>query len=166
MSVLTQEIEVMQNPALGSVLLWRFAQAYASAHPQKDGPPLPLAFLVLPLLWHTGTAETVASTRTGSGLRLFAGKFMDPIGSARDVLFAVQDRAIRWREKSAAGLRMAYATGLLELAESGRLKVCSTTPEPNQNRVVAAMVDGAEKLGVWFASLSLDEICLVLHVRF
>jgi hypothetical protein len=166
MNVLTQEIEMMQNPALGAVLLWRFTKAYTEAHPQKAGPPLPLAFLVLPLLWHVGTAEPLASTRTASGLRLFAGKFNEPSGGARDVLLAVQDRAIRWREKTAASLRVAYATGLVELGENGHLQAPATIREPDQNRTVATMVDGAEKLGVWFAALSLDEISLILYVRF
>ena len=156
----------MQNPALGAVLLWRFSKAYADAHPHKAGPALPLAFLVLPLLWHAGTAEPLASTRTSSGLRLFAGKFNEPSGGTRDVLLAVQDRAIRWREKTAASLRVAYATGLIEPTDSGCLQVRLTGREPDQNRTVATMVDGADKLGVWFARLSLDEISLILYVRF
>lgn len=165
MSVLSREIELMQNSALGAVLLWRFTKAHAEANSLKTGPALPLTFLVLPLLWHSGTAEQLTCTRTSSGLRLFAGKFNDRNGT-HDVLLAVQDRAIRWREKTAASLRVAYSTGLIALADNGCLQPRFIGPEPDQNRTVAAMVDSADKLGVWFSSLSLDEISLILHVRF
>jgi hypothetical protein len=166
MNILTQEIEFMQNPALGALLLWRFTKAYSDAHPENVGPKLPLVFLVLPLLWNTGTSEPLAGTRTASGLRFFAAKFSKPSASSLDVLASVQDRAIRWREKTAASLRMSIATGLLELADSARVRVRSNPTEPTQNRTVSDMVDGAEKLGVWLAPLSVDEISLILHVRF
>lgn len=156
----------MQNPALGALLLWRFTKAYCDTHPQKSGPNLPVAFLLLPFLWHAGTSEPLACTRTASGLRLFAAKFTQPADGARDVLLAVQDRAIRWRDKTAASLRVAFATGLLELGGDGRIRVRLNPTEPNQSRVIAEMVDSAEKLGVWFAPLSVEEISLILHVRF
>jgi len=166
MNVLTREIEVMQNPALGSLLLWRFAKAYADAHPQKAGPLLPLAFLVLPLVWNQGTAGPLEGTRTGSGLRFYVGKFANADEGGREVLLMLHDRALRWREKSAASLRLGYATGLLSLGDDGRVRAESTAPEPAQNRTVANMVDGAEKLGVWFAPLTLEEVGITLHVRF
>src|ERR1700754_2142945 len=72
MTVLDEEVYVMQNPALGALLLWRFVKAHAEAHPQKLGVPLPLAFLVLPLVWHATSAELIEGTMTASGLRKYA----------------------------------------------------------------------------------------------
>lgn len=166
MSALTQEAQVMQNPALGAVLLWRFAKAHADAHPQKQSPVLPVSFLILPLLWHAATAEPLTGTQTSSGLRKYAAKFTHPTGGARDVLLSLQDRATRWRAKTLDSLRVAFAAGLLDLGEDGRIVAQASIPEPKQNRTVAQMVDGAEKIGVWFASLTVEEVSLILQVRF
>ncbi len=42
------ELDIVQNPAIGAYLIWQFALGY-----QEDGAegvPIPLAFLVLPML--------------------------------------------------------------------------------------------------------------------
>jgi len=41
MTTLGREIHLMQNPALGAVLLWRFASAYAEAQATHSSVPLP-----------------------------------------------------------------------------------------------------------------------------
>ena len=73
------ELDVVQNPAIGAYLIWQFTLGY-----QEDGAevaPIPLAFLVLPMLLHRQTFDEVASTRKASGLTLFAAK-LDVEGNA------------------------------------------------------------------------------------
>jgi hypothetical protein len=165
MSTLSQEAEIMHNPGLGAVILWRFARGYVEAQAERRGPPLPLAFLVLPLVWHAGTFDELDRTREASGLRKFAAKFTESDGT-RDVLLSIHDRAVRWRAKTHASLRMALASGLLGCGSDGCLTVMAKTNEGGSNPEVFAQCEAAGKLGQWFASLSLHEISLILHVEF
>lgn len=164
MNALSAEAYRMQNPALGAVLLWRFAKAYRGAHDGRKSPPLPLAFLVLPLVWHFDTAECIGGTMTSSGLRKFASKFTETEG-IRDVLLGIHPRAMRWRPKTLSSIRMGLSTGLLGI-EGARVVALRTANEPHSNKTVTVMVDAAEKLGVWFTSVSVHEVGLILHVQF
>ena len=74
MTALGLESRLVQNPALGAVVLWRFVHSYYHAHSLRAAAPFCLAALVLPMVWHAETAENIASTREASGLRAFADK--------------------------------------------------------------------------------------------
>ena len=52
MATLNKEVRAIQNPALGSVLIWRAASSYQKNHPAGSFLPLPLSFIVLPILLH------------------------------------------------------------------------------------------------------------------
>lgn len=164
MNALARESYRMQNPALGATLLWRFAKAHADADRDRKGPPLPLGFLVLPMIWQHDTAETIGSTMTNSGLRKFAAKFTET-DAARDILLGIHPRAVRWRPKTQAALRLGLSAGLLGI-EHAQLVSRRSANEPLSNGTIATMADAADKLGVWFASLSVHEVGLILHVQF
>ncbi len=51
MTTILNEVQAMQNPALGAALLWRFACGF-TPESSPNGTPLPLAFVVLPLAFH------------------------------------------------------------------------------------------------------------------
>lgn len=163
MNVLAQETQLMQNPALGALLLWRFAKAYPESHLQKLDSPLPLAFIVLPLVWHPDTAEVIAGTLTTSGLRKYAAKFTESEG-ARDVLIGINDRVAHLRPKTRAALRVALATGLVGVTPDARIVSKLQSNEQGSNSTVLSMADNAEKLAAWFAPLSTHEVSLILHV--
>ena len=92
------ELDIVQNPAIGAYLIWQFTLGY-----QEDGAeeaPIPLAFLVLPMLLHRQTLDEVASTRKASGLPLFAAKF----DKEREILMGIRDieaRSDRLRHRTA-----------------------------------------------------------------
>ena len=92
MKALSLEVRNVQNPALGAGLLWRFACGYSEAHPRRDPVPLPLLFLVLPIILHEQIEELVAGTQKASGLRAFAGKFAKSVNSMQDLLMGIHDR--------------------------------------------------------------------------
>jgi hypothetical protein len=70
MAILSKEVRAIQNPALGSVLIWRAASSYQKNHPTGSFMPLPLSFLILPVLFHEETSALVAGTRTSSAIML------------------------------------------------------------------------------------------------
>lgn len=167
MTTLSQETDNVQNPALGAALLWRFACGYIEGHRTADTAPLPLFFLVLPVLLHQATAQFVKGTQKSSGLRAFATKFSEPKSSKQDVLLAIHDRMVRLRNLSLDSLRVALSTRLVHLDVTGHVLPLSRT------RAVAGVPDDArqlmrdaEKLGVWCAQLTLHEVASTLKVRF
>jgi len=167
MTSLTHELRLMQNPALGAVLLLRFAKAYATAHPEHQAAPLPLLFLVLPAVWHEPTATQIISTQQGSGLRAFAAKFTESRPPQLDVLLDLHERARRWRPKSREAMRMAMAVGLLRIGTDGRaIPGSQEWPNVSQPSTAKTMSNAVEKFAGWCAPLTLHEISLALHVKF
>jgi len=163
MTRLLGEIQAMQNPALGATLIWRFACGYTPKDIAHDGVPLPLAFVVLPVVLHERTRREVITTQRSSGARKFEEKF----GDKGDVLFALHERALVLRELSLRSLRHALASGLVSLLpEQGVLWPRSYTKPYIDERAVAELLGAAEKLGAWCSSLSLYEISGILRVEF
>src|SRR5687768_8712319 len=110
MSSLAREVRNIQNPALGAGLLWRFACGYVRGHRTRDPAPLPLLFLVLPILLHEQTASFVQGTKKASGLRMFASKFGTAANAKQDLLIAIHDRMLTLRRLSLESVQIALAT--------------------------------------------------------
>jgi hypothetical protein len=167
MTTLGLETRLVQNPALGAVLLWRFASKYSASHPVHAAPSMCLAALILPLVWHADTMENLTGTQERSGLKAFADKFTDTTNSSVDGLMAIHPRTARWRTKTLESLKVGFGSGLLRISPTGDLipghKEWQLTKQPS---IVQRQVKAAEKLGAWFASLTLLEIASTLHVRF
>jgi 4-hydroxybenzoate polyprenyltransferase len=75
MTSLTREVRIVQNCALGATVIWRFVVGYTQSSKTSEGPPLPLGFIVLPVVFHEDTVNLIGSTRGDSGLHAFADKF-------------------------------------------------------------------------------------------
>lgn len=162
MKLALREVQAVQNPALGAVLLWRFTIGYCPETATRGGAPMPLCFLVLPMTMHTATCDEITSTQAASGLRAFEQKFK----SDGDYLLAIHHRMLSMRVLSLRSLRIALATGLVTLVPSDGSVWPRTrdivTPDPSVKRLVAA----AEKLGRWFGELNAYEIAGILRVEF
>lgn len=164
MSASLSEPEIIQNPALGAYTLWRFGLGFQSegGHPA----PLPLVFLVLPLVLHRSTLELVASTRKTSGLALFAAK----MGEERENLLAVHERALALRHLSLQSIAMGIGGGLLMLdyaaATMRANTVASDLPNPSLPERVRALTGAADKIGYWFSKVGLAQIASTLMIEF
>ncbi len=167
MRTLAQEVRNVQNPALGAGLLWRFACEYTVNHPNHGPVPVPLLFLVLPIVLHAETESVVNSTRKGSGLRACAAKFGRPEKSMQDVLLAVHDRAQALKGLTVESLRLALATRLLFLDAGAAVVPLSLARAaagiPDETR---RLMSSAERLGAWCSQLTMHEVATVLKVRF
>jgi hypothetical protein len=167
MNPLTREVRNVQNPALGAGLIWRFACGYIESHPTREPVPLPLAFVVLPIVLHQRSEELVSGTQKASGLRAFAAKFGNSDNSMQDVLMAVHGRMLALKSLSRESLRIALATRLLLLETKGTLIPLSQTGAvagiPDD---VRHLMKSAEKIGHWCGLLTIHEIATTLKVRF
>ena len=167
MMVLSSEVRAVQNPALGALLIWRAMVGFERANGKGAPSPLPLLFLVLPILLHDETEKLVSGTMKGSGLRKFAEKFCG-VQAKTDLMLAIQGRAIRMRRLTLQALAAAIASGLISLDHSTGLAfpLSMTSPKAGIADSIQDLVASAEKLGYWFGELTLHEIGLVLRVSF
>ncbi|MGI8923447.1 MAG: three component ABC system middle component [Fimbriimonadales bacterium] len=157
----------VQNPALGALLIWRFACAYREAHQTKDAAPITLAYLVLPLLLHEQSQSAVRSTLAASGLRAAIAKFSESKNPRQDLLIALHNRALRLRALTTSSLGIAVAKSLVSLDAQARITALSTTPaRATLSADVQKLATDSEKFGRWCAELSLHEVSAALKVRF
>jgi len=158
------EIEIVQNPALCTFVLWRFGLGFQS----EDGHPalLPLAFLVLPLVLHRPTLEMINSTRKTSGLALFASK----LGEQRELLFAVHERALALRHLTLQSIGMGVANQLLTLDyEAATLRANTLEPDAPKPRLperIRSFSSAGDKIGYWFSKVTLNQVASTLAVGF
>jgi hypothetical protein len=169
-SVLHREVDAVQNPALGAAIIWRFVCGYCPQGAEGGPTPLPLLFLVLPIVLHSETRALVESTMPNSGLYKFVEKFavaekQQP--GRNDLLLAIHDRALVLRPLSQDSLKLALATELLSIDpnQAGVFPVTYAQPSAAPERV-RPMLKSAEKLGGWCAPLSLFEISRLLRTVF
>lgn len=163
--MLAREAQNVQNPALGAAILWRFCCAYRAAHPAGDSPPLPILFLVLPVVLHQATAELLQRTFLSSGLRAYAAKFGDSKVAKQDLLLQIHERMLRWRALSLQSIELAVAGRLIHLTEAGDAVPLSQTKARGLPDEVKQLMTNAEKLGAWCGQLTLHEITTTLKVR-
>ena len=158
------EPELIQNPAMGAYVLWLFGLGFQEA---GDGPPpLPLHFLVLPLLLHRATLDLVRSTQKGSGLGLFAAK----LAEHREQLLAIHERALLLRPLTLRSLAFAVNAQLATVNYSNATMRSNSLDSRLRKPLVPERVRGfspaAEKLGYWFYKAGLTQVAITLSVEF
>ena len=160
---LLSEVQAMQNPALGAILIWRFVCGYSPEKTGGNGVPMAVAFIVLPVVLHSRTRDEVEATRIASGVRKFEQKF-----EARgDLLLAINHRAIAMRSLSLRSLRLGLACGLLTLLpEQATLWPRTYATPGGAAKPIESLMKSAEKLGAWCAPLTLFELAGILRVEF
>jgi len=164
MSTNLNESEIIQNPALGAFLLWKFGRGFQADESLQA--TLPLFFLVLPLLLHSQTGRVIESTRRTSGLVLFAAK----LGENREDLLAVHERALTLRNLTWISIEIGIRSGLLTVDYSAATARANTLDGPLAKpwlpERLKSMPARAEKVGYWFSKSGINQIASVLRVEF
>ena len=168
MGALAKEVRAIQNPALGAMLQWRACAAHVAANRTSAPMPLPLLFVVLPVVFHEETSAVLLSTRTQSGLRKFVEKFRLASTSKTDLVLAVAPRAVKMRPLSMESLRLGIATSLvgIDSAAAGVFPLSTTPPKLGIPTTVRPLLLAAERLGSWLGELSPYEAAIQLQVHF
>lgn len=167
MGLLGQEAKNIQNSALGAVLLWRFAVGFEENSPTRNHPPIPLLYLVLPLLLHGEIEKIIKSTNQASGLRTLVGKFSKAAISKNDLLLNIQKSALGMRKLSTDALRQAIAAKILSIIpEKGTAIPLSKTSPRGIPKSIQELLNQAEKFGKWCAELTIYEIAIIMKVGF
>ena len=156
------EAALVQNAALGAIFIWRFALGHWQV--AQSPAPMPVCFVVLPILLHHASRQAAIGTNKTSGLRKFAAKFDD----RREELLAIHDRMLSLRVLSLKSLSLATATKLVSIdAQSAGVSpiFSKATPASTPERI-RPMVTAATKLGDWCGHLTLHEISSTLRISF
>lgn len=157
----TLEYEIVQNDALAALILWQFVASFYEERHGQSGPTLPLLMPVLALIFNKETAESLYKRKIEGGLyRAIAEDRTIPVG--------LQYRMEVMSNQTFQGLNIAFASGLLNyLKEKCELIPVRTTPPFKiADRDTRIMLGSAKRLGIWFASLEIDQLCVLLKVRF
>lgn len=158
-----QEIYNVQNPAIGSAILWRFICGFYQC--ESKSAPFPLLFIVLPIIFREDLCSVIISTKKGSGL----SKVSEKLFSARsnDKLFSIHRTALYMRELTLQSFNIGIAANLFSIdVDTAYVFPLTQTKRSNLSRDTNKLLSAAEKLGAWCAELSLLEICNMLKVRF
>ena len=164
---LGREVYEIQNPALGGVLLWRFATGYAQARSQPEATPLPALFVVLPLLFREESRALIAGTRLSSGLHAFLDKYRDSASPQNDLLLTLPHAVRLYQPLTWASFRVAVANRLLFLEPStADVFVLSSTLPSGLPPRLSREWSVAERLGSWCGRLTLFELSTALRIPF
>ena len=154
------EAQLVQNAGLGAFLLWKFGMGFQQEVSRPSN--IALAFLVLPLVLHRPTLDTVTSTQRRSGLLLFAAK----LGEEKENLLTIHDRALALRELTVRSLATGAATKLLTIDYHDATARSNALKEPRIPERLKPLSAGAEKIGAWCARLSPSQTAAALKVYF
>lgn len=158
------EAAIVQNEALGAYALWRFSLGFQ----ERDGQAvtMPLAFLLLPLVFHAPTLAMVLGTQKASGLHLFSGK----LGEQREDLLAIHGRALALRQLTLSSLMVAEHSRLVRIEPStATIRAFGPHHElqaPQLPERIRRITPACEKIGYWFAGMSDQQVAHTLKVGF
>ena len=159
-TLMLSEIDKVQNPAFGALLLWAFGRAYQDNLKEEAGSLL-LYFLVLPICLHRTTLDAVVSTRVSSGL----GKFCEKIGHEREELLAIHERCLKLRELTLNSIGFGIRAGLFSLAYDTGILRANDQRDPKVVERIKPHIKGAQKLGAWFQPLAINHVFKALVVE-
>ena len=168
MGALNREIRVLQNPALGASLIAAAARGFSEGSNVHAPMPLPVAFLVLPIVWHRVSKEFLHGTQKKSGLFYFADKFSQSKNAKSDLLLAVHRRALAMRATTFEALNIAFHTGIAAM-DSTQGSLFATSKLDTVLKQLSHehhLHTDAERLGFWFGQLTPFQLSSILKVAF
>ncbi len=160
---IAREVRIVQNPALGAALVWRFVCGHCPEGSTRP-VPLPLSFIVLPFAMDETAVGVGLSTRRSSGIRAFAQKLADPsVGGPS--LASIRSRMVGLRPVSLHSLALALAARLITLdTRSASVAPLTWSPPSHLPESTQDALAMAERLGEWCSSVTIQEIRLLLEV--
>ncbi|MCG9767665.1 DUF6521 family protein [Pseudoalteromonas piscicida] len=165
---LAKEAWIVNNPALGSYLLWTltlesFNKTKEPVHPCK-------LFCLFPFVYYSDTREVLLSSGIASNLHAYISKFSSAKNCSTDIALAIHSRVNEQKEKTLEALIAALDSGLLMIdTESGLV-----TPNLRLKPIIRSELDGstqqlydcARKLGKWLSDMNPEDIKRTIKVVF
>lgn len=153
-------VGLVQNPAFGAIVLWKFGQGF-QAEKIDALPPLNSFFLVLPIILHAETLEIVRSTYQSSGL----AKFVSKVAENRERLYAIHERAVALRGLTLESVAAGISSQLLSVNYESAAVRANELKLPMLAEGIKIHLVGAERLGRWFSRLPQGQVFKLLQVE-
>lgn len=156
------EFAIMQNTALGALAIHSFVREYYSAKDKKDGVFLPYLLPLLPIVFNEKASLRISSKqrRVTSFNKAISEEIFIPIG--------LQNRMMDMYTLSMDSINSSLALGLIECNNKEalfypkeKIRLPDLKTSDNINILRASSI-----LGFWFASISLEDLCISLNITF
>lgn len=153
----------MQNNALGALALSEFTIEFYKNTKNIRGPTLPVLMPVLPMVLHEDTALTLYRKHKQGG-------FHRSISENRAISVGLQQRMQSMADQTFQALNFAFASRLLYYDESSTqiypLKCTSLLKliKPHYEEI-KRILKAAGRLGYWFSEMNLEQISILLNLR-
>jgi len=165
---LAKEAWLVNNPALGSYLLWTlalecFKKNKEPLHPCK-------LFCLFPFVYYSDTRDVLSKTGISSNLHAFISKFSSAKSCSTDIALSIHGRVNVQKEKTLEAIITALDAGLLLLdTESGLITPNTKLKAMNRAELDSStleLYDCARKLGKWLAEMNPEDIKRTIKVVF
>lgn len=155
------EHDVIQNIGIGALALHRFTISFTAQKQNIQGPSLASSFVVLPLLYHEATLNSIYNKQMKTA-------FSSATIEYREMPAGLQGRMEDMSDQTFKSLTLAFCSKLLTYDKTlNELRSVTQTLNTNQyNSDIKKIVKGADRIGYWFATMPLDQICLKLKIKF
>ena len=164
MNDMSRDVYLVQNPAIGAAILWRFVSGYYNMNSECRPVPFPLLFITLPIIFREDLRDVISSTNKSSGLQKVSEKLFS--SKHNDLFYSIQDSAFAYKEITLLSIKIALQAGLIDLSCKTALVAPLQVKTHAFSTEIQNMLKSSEKLGAWCAPLSLHEISILLKVRF
>ena len=101
-------------------MLSRFSLGYMEEN--QDMAPMPLLFIVLPMMYKKEIVDFIASTQKKSGLRFFADKFTEKKNSNKDLILQIQNTSQRYKVMTLEAIGIGMSGKLFEIQKDAYRK--------------------------------------------
>jgi hypothetical protein len=164
MDEINREIYLVQNPAIGAAILWQFVCGYYYGTEENGQVPLPLLFVVLPIIFREDLRTVISGTNKQSGLQKVSEKLFK--NKRADLFCSIHDAAEQYKEITLTAINIAANKGLIAVDVKTAnvfplLKKGAKMPKSSEE-----LLKLGDKLGVWCSVMTLHEISQLLKVRF
>ncbi|MGN6264487.1 MAG: three component ABC system middle component [Ginsengibacter sp.] len=158
------EFLIVQNHALGALAIQSFTKEFYKHTGNRHGPTLPLIMPLLPIVFNEKSSKCFAKIK-----RITQERFLNTLSDHRDLSVGLQSRMVNMSEQTFKSLNLAFSLNLVAYQPlSGEIipvKYLKKQPKliygDNQEIIQAARV-----VGNWFASYTIEQICISLNIVF
>ena len=152
------ELDLIQNSGLALEAIWSCVCA-AHNDNNKNGVPFPLVFLILPLIFHQITAESLAGKKRRAILsRVLLDKPAITMG--------LQKRMEALANKTIQALSVGFSCNILSMQKTAIIPLLKKWEIAHTTNEVMQILDASRRLGWIFAELPPEQIIFMLGVHF
>jgi hypothetical protein len=155
------EYDVVQNSVLGALLLWAFVSEYYKTKGESEGPKFQHMMIVLPILFNRSFVETIYRKN-------FKGGLYNALNEDMALFIGLQNRMEAMSVLTFRSINVCSCAKniLLDKDRYEFIPVRSKIQDFKDNESIHKMLAAARRLGYWFATNDLNQLCGLLKVRF